>query len=395
VTEGGERDERGTVVLFAANPWDGPKLADQHIAEGLARYAPVLYVEPLMSLMTGRRSSLHAARLAAPRLRPVGDRIACLTPVVLPGPERPGIVQVSRSQLRHKVHKAIHDLNSSVYAVIDSGTIVRELDAFPAARRVFWAQDDYVGGAKLFGVDPRRIARAERRQAEHADLIITSSPTVDDLWRSRGYQPEFIPFGCDAAAYEHVDTAEAATDVALPRPIVGFVGFVNDRIDLAILDEIAARGRSLLLVGGIPPGFPLDRLDALFARPNVQWVGFKEFGDLPAYLRLMDVGIVPYTQSAFNKGSFPLKTLEYLAAGRPVVASDLPATRWLDTDLIRIESTPAGFADAVDVALGETHVEELVARRKAFAGLHTWENRARRFARVLGLDPQTSEVEVA
>jgi len=395
VIDEGARGWRGTVVLFAANPWDGPKLADQHIAEGLAQYAPVLYVDPAMSRVMGLRSPQLAARLAEPRLRMLADGIARLTPVVLPGPERPGIARATRAQLRHKVRKAIADLGGSVHAVIDSGTIVRELDAFRGVKRIFWAQDDYVGGAALFGQDPRRIAKGEARQAANADVIVSSSPTVADLWRSRGYQPELIPYGCDATAYRHVDDVEAAADVTLPSPIVGFVGFLNDRIDLSILDEIAARGRSLLLVGAVPASFPVERLDALLAKPNVQWVGFKEFGELPAYLRCIDVGIVPYTQSAFNKGSFPLKTLEYLAAGRAAVATDLPATRWLDTDLIRIESMPVRFADAVDAALREPRSCELVARRQTFARMHTWTERARRFAQVLDLDTPAREDEVA
>ena len=56
---------------------------------------------------------------------------------------------------------------------------------------------------------------------------------------------------------------------------------------------------------------------------------------------------MPYRDTPFNRGSFPLKTLEYLAAGRAVVATDLPAIRWLNTDLISVATTPAAFADHV------------------------------------------------
>ena len=78
------------------------------------------------------------------------------------------------------------------------------------------------------------------------------------------------------------------------------------------------------------PTFDPERMEALIARPNVHWLGTKPFAELPSYLGAIDVGLTPYAQSAFNRASFPLKTLEYLAAGRPAVASDLPAHRWLD-----------------------------------------------------------------
>ena len=67
----------------------------------------------------------------------------------------------------------------------------------------------------------------------------------------------------------------------------------------------------------------------------------RQFQELPSYLRVIDVGLTPYSQSDFNRASFPLKTLEYLAAGRPVVASDLPANRWLDTSHVSIAADAA------------------------------------------------------
>jgi len=115
---------------------------------------------------------------------------------------------------------------------------------------------------------------------------------------------------------------------------------------------------------------------SLLARPNVRWVGAKPFDQLASYLRLIDVGLVPYTGSAFNRGSFPLKTLEYLAAGRAVVATDLPAIRWLSTDLIRIAAGPVPFADQVGCLLDEPRTPAVLAGRQAFAARHSWALRA-------------------
>src|SRR5512132_3603441 len=120
---------------------------------------------------------------------------------------------------------------------------------------------------------------------------------------------------------------------------------MSDRIDLAMLDAVASSGVSLLLVGPRQATFEIAKLDRLLSLPNVQWVGPKEFQELPSYLRVIDVGLTPYTQSDFNRASFPLKTLEYLAAGRPVVASDLPAHRWLNTPHVSIARTPREFAE--------------------------------------------------
>ena len=149
---------------------------------------------------------------------------------------------------------------------------------------------------------------------------------------------------------------------------------------------------SLLLVGPRQASFETERIERLFARPNVQWVGPKPFASLPSYLRAIDVGLTPYTDTAFNRGSFPLKTLEYLAAGRGAVASDLPSVRELDTELVDIVSGPEPYADAVDAALARPRTADLVAARRAFAHTQSWDARADDFARLLGLRPASSSV---
>src|SRR5699024_307712 len=130
--------------------------------------------------------------------------------------------------------------------------------------------------------------------------------------------PWLIPFGADTMAYAAVDEVPRPQDVTLAGPIAGFVGHINSRIDLDLLEAIAGRGISLLLVGPRDPAVEPERWARLLGRANVQWAGPKPFKALPAYLGAIDVGLVPYGASAFNEGSFPLKTLEYLAAGRPV-----------------------------------------------------------------------------
>ena len=125
--------------------------------------------------------------------------------------------------------------------------------------------------------------------------------------------------------------------------MVGVVGHLTDRIDISLLEAVVDSGLSLLMVGPRDPRWEPERFERLIASPHVQWVGLKPFAALPGYLRLIDVGITPYQDTAFNRASFPLKTLEYLAAGRGAVSSDLPATRWLQTDLVQVASGPGGL----------------------------------------------------
>ena len=372
------------VVLCAANNWDDVKLADQHMAECLTRHAPVLYVDPPMSVLTPRNRPDLAGALEKPHLRLVGPRLARLTPVMPPRGLRPGLMPFTEVWLRYLVGRAIRQLTSSVRAVIMG---VPGWTAFGVAHeglRVFWAQDDFAGGAALMGLDRQRVLKAELATANGAQVLVTSSPSVQQAWRERGRESTLIPFGCDAARFANQQTATPG-DVSLVPPIAGFVGHLNQRTDLALLEAVAASGLSLLLVGPVGRDLPEPRLSRLLDRANVQSVGPKLFDDLPSYLGMIDVGLVPYGPGEFNIGSFPLKTLEYLAAGVPVVSTGLPATRWLDTNLISIADSPTDFAAAAWAAARGRRDQSEIRRRQRFASGHDWDSRAAAFAAVLGI----------
>jgi teichuronic acid biosynthesis glycosyltransferase TuaH len=99
----------------------------------------------------------------------------------------------------------------------------------------------------------------------------------------------------------------------------------------------------------------------------------------------MGVGLTPYADTDFNRASFPLKTLEYLANGLPVVSTDLPAVRWLDTDLIEVGTGPEDFASKVREVLSRPFDEAERARRIAFARRHSWTARAEQLLAILPL----------
>lgn len=370
--------DRG-IVLLAANSWDGVKLQDRHLAERLAPRVPVLYVDPPLSRLSPRRNPDAAAALVGPRLRQVADGIVRLTPVVLPRPERRGTATINRALTVRLVRRAVARLGMRPRAIVATRPLGPRLTSFDFGLRIFWAQDDLAGGAALLGLSESALRSGEASLAAAADLVVTSTPGVDAHWRARGADPVLVPYGCDAQAYADVDRQPWPDDVDLPRPIAGFVGFLGDRIDYRLLEAVADRGCSLLLVGARHPRSDDGPLDRLLRRSNVAWVGPQPFEALPRYLRAIDVGVVPYADTPFNRGSFPLKTLEYLAAGRPVVATGLPATRWLDTALVQMADEPTSFADHVVQALSCPSSEGLVAQRRAFAARHSWTVRADAF----------------
>ncbi|MBO0880004.1 MAG: glycosyltransferase [Mycobacterium sp.] len=379
-----ERSWNGLVVYVADTAWDGNQFVSQHVASRLAERAPVLYVDPPLSRVSAMRRPALAPSLREARLRMVRPQLARLTPLVPPGLSRPVMRDITTTLVRRMIKQAVDVLAARPKAMI-SGSVLPVFDAVEADRKVFYATDDFAMGANLMGLDGDWVHRQVQRQLASADCVLTVSEQFAEKCRKQRIEPVLVPNGCDVRFFSNVDNATPPSDVELPGPIAGFVGHLSSRIDLRCLEAVADRGISLLLVGPRQLTFDAARVEPLLARPNVQWVGAKPFADLPSYLRAIDVGLVPYADTEFNRASFPLKTLEYLAAGRDVVSTDLPATRWLDTPLITISSTAAEFAAAVDVALATPSSAELRATRRAFAEQHSWERRVDQIADVLGL----------
>jgi teichuronic acid biosynthesis glycosyltransferase TuaH len=382
------------VVICAANNWDDVKRGDRHMAERLVAHAPILYVDPPQSHLTrfGGRTAFPTPR---PRLRSVAPGIARYTPVVAPKPMHPRMVGTTARIVRHELAGAVRRLGGRVHAVITTWLFIDAYGLCDERRRVYWWRDDPVAAAPLWGFDAARLARGEERLARSSDLLVAVSADAARRWGERGVSTAFLPNGCDAQAFAAVDDADDPPDVDLPGPVAGFVGQINDRTDLALLEAVADTRMSLLIVGPRDPMFEPERFGRLVARPNVAYVGPRPFDSLASYLKLVDVGLVPYALTEFNRGSFPLKALEYLAAGRPVVATPLPALRWLDTDLIALHETPQAFAAAAMHAAPHARDPVRVERRRALAARHSWSERADRMAELLELPGHAAELEAA
>lgn len=377
----------GLVVICAANNWDEVKLADRHMAEHLAeRHAPVLYVDPPISHLTRLNAPLVAPSLKRPRLRQIAPRIARYTPVVPPKPMEPAMLPLTNRIARRQLRGAMRRLGARrASAVISTWLFVDAYGVCGERVRAYWWRDDPVAAAPLWRRPAERLAAGDRRLTETSDLVVSVSESVATDLSERGVDAAYLPNGCDAAFYAKVDSAPDPPDVDLPGPVAGFVGHINSRTDLALLEAVVDAGASLLLVGPRAPEFEPARFEALAARPQVTYVGPKRFEELLPYLKAIDVGVVPYGNTQFNRNSFPLKTLEYLAAGRPVVSTPLPAVRSLRTDLVALAETPADFAAAVMREAALPRGQALVAERRAFATRHSWAARADQLAGLLGL----------
>jgi teichuronic acid biosynthesis glycosyltransferase TuaH len=373
------------IIFESSTKWDGPRMGFQHIAIHVAKRAPVLFVDSPESPVHSYRQ--HGRPVWRSRLSRIDKNLYRLTPVAPPGLTRPVINRLTAIVVRRAVARAISQLDADVHAIFSSMSHANLFDVADAEVRVYHASDDFQAGADLMGRSPARIRELDHQLASQADTIVAISPAIADSYRARGYDPILIPNGVESEAFGGVDDAPTPNDVSLQAPIAGYVGHISDRMDLDLVEAIVDAGMSLLLVGPRQGTFRNDaRLSQILTRPNVQWVGPKSFDELPSYLKIIDVGLLPYVDSAFNRASFPLKTLEYLASGRPVVATPLPAITWLDTDLISTADSPGEFARRTIEEAVTARSPDLMEQRRAFAATHSWSKRVEQLAQVLRIE---------
>jgi len=390
-----QQPDRKLVVVCAGTAWDGIKGSDRHMTNELSRYADVLWVDPAVSALKASRWTQLPG--TSPQLLRIKDnpKILRLSPIACPGHTRPVIRATTGPLVRSQIRRALRTLGRNPAAVIACGLDDVLSGWEPGVVRVLYGTDDYSSGAGLLGIDEGALKRAEKRQLTNADVVTAVSQVLAGRWSAMGADVHVVPNGVEVDAYADVGAAVLAPDVSLSSPVAGVIGHLSARIDIGILEAIVDAGCSLLLVGPYNRTWEPERFEALVSRPGVQWVGRRPFEDLPAYLSQMDVGVTPYADTGFNRAAFPLKTLEYLAAGLPVVSSDLPASRWLGSRFVRIANSPEDFGRAIHDLATQAADPSLRQQRRALASCHSWKRRAHEFAAIIGLADTGSNEETS
>lgn len=210
------------------------------------------------------------------------------------------------------------------------------------------------------------------------DVAFAASPLLVDRFSRHAKQVMHLPCGYLSDLFDG-DRAYPEPEAlrGVPSPRILFCGYISGRVDFAGLLETAQSKPewSFVFLGAISPdlpaelaasGRPTDLFDRLTTCPNVRYVGRVPLQMVPPFMAACDVGLVPYCLSDFTMTSSPQKNFEYLAMGKPVVATAIPETTCVTDDIV-LASEGESYAAAIETALARAHDLDLVERRKAAA----------------------------
>ena len=229
---------------------------------------------------------------------------------------------------------------------------------------------DCADDLRSLGADEVTLAR-EARIESRADVVLTCMPSVQALKVGRSRRVVCVPNGVDAAHFRAAARPGSVPPrvAGLRRPIVGYSGVVYDRIDWDMVDAVCSMRPdwSFVFMGLIqqPPPKRLERL------ANLHFFGEVAFEDLPDYYRGVDVCWIPHKVNALTSRQSSLKVLEYLAAGRPAVATDIPVPSDLQP-FLPIAGSPIEMVELLELATGRDSDEDRAARCDA-AAPHSWD----------------------
>ncbi len=247
--------------------------------------------------------------------------------------------------------------------------------------------DDHAAYAEMLGLDPEPVRRAEVELVRKVDVVFTTSQPLYEQKLKINPNTYLMP---NVAEIEHFapvardEIAPAADLRHISRPIAGFIGAVSAyKLDLRLIEETACLlpEWNFVFVGPVGEGDGTQE-DKLPHLPNLHFVGKRDYALLPSYLAAFDVCLIPYQLNHYTAGVFPLKFWEYMASGKPIVTTPLPALQAY-LDYVEVGETSDSFAAALKSAVKSNDKPEVKLQRLALAETHSWAGRAEEIVKVL------------
>jgi UDP-galactopyranose mutase len=331
-----------SIVVFSHLRWNFVYQRPQHLLSRLAATRPVFFIEEPEFDPNGPvrwdRSSPH------PNVTVLRPR----TPI-----ETPGFTSEQLSALAPLMQALATELESArIVGWLYTPLALPLLRALSPEVVVYDCMDEL---SLFLGAPPELLTR-EAELLRCADVMFTGGPSLYRAKQTRHPNVHCFPSSVDAAHFRSArqgqpsQVAEAVDQAGLPRPRLGFYGVIDERLDIGLLDYLAEHRPDwqFVLVG------PVVKIDSatLPHRPNIHYFGQRSYDELPRYLMGWDVCLLPFALNEATRFISPTKTLEYMAAERPIVSTPIADVAEPYGDVVYLGSTPEEFLAACDDALG-------------------------------------------
>ncbi len=388
------------IILLGLFRWDGPYSSISiAMAKEFARHNRLFYINHPYSVRDyfrqldskrdrAKRKALRRREVRYEKDEKAGSKFLSVTPpMTLPinwlpaGGVYAGLAKFNSEQIGRTLRQLIHDFKIGPYIFIncfDPFYSVPFDKSFAPLLNIYQCVDDISQDVYT----EKHGLRLEEEAIRHADLTLVTSQELFRLKSPLTQQIHVLNNAVDIDNFHQALTKDYPKPDKLKQarqPIIGYIGNLDAvRVDYQLLYDVATAhtDKTLVLVGPINneqyKKLGLDRL------PNVLFTGGMPIEALPAYLKYMDCCIIPFACNTLTRSIYPLKINEYLAAGKPVVATNFSADIGSFSEHIYLAGSSKEFAELIHLAVDDSSPEKIAAR-VAVARQNTWTARIEQF----------------
>ena len=357
-----ERSKRTPIVFYSQVGWDTVWQRPQELALGLSKYRRVYFV----STVQAHDYAFRLSEKWKPRRRIRGGELRVHSPLIFSGEYRMDAVRRLNSLVLGRYLSDLKSIDRFIY-MTNSPFLPWFTHRFNPYKVVYDIIDDFCG----FDWAPGGSRSWEDELLKEADLTFAGTGAL--LKKHQDIRPDmkFLPSG---VRYNRMTkTSQEPADISsLPHPRVLYVGTLNDRLDGSLFSSMAktVKEGSIIVVGPRHGSFEMNE-----SAENIHFLGLKKHEDLPGYYQHVDIGIMPFGDNDAAQAINPVKTLEYLACGLPVLSTPVPDVSRYYSEVVRVEP-----GENWPVAIKELLEEDSPALRKKrsdFARNRSWSSLTR------------------
>jgi glycosyltransferase involved in cell wall biosynthesis len=396
------------IICIASIEWDFLWQGHQEINLRLAEAGNrILYIENTGVRSPGlkdtrrilKRFKRWASSLRSGGVREVAPNIHVCSPLVLPpfGPKWQR--RINKRLFLPLVKRIARQLGMTdvllwTYLPTDTAVDIINLLRTPQSVIIYYCIADF----SQLTPHARKLRRSEQAVTELSDLVFAQGPELAAHCSQWNENVHIFPFGVNLDAFPLAESSNgdqtpllqnssiADSLQSLRRPFIGYIGGLHRHVDFGLLIAMArARPQwSWILVGSLQ-----TEIGELSSLPNVFLLGQQPHPDLAHYVSAFDVCIVPYVNSLYTATVVPTKINEYLAVGKPVVSTRLPAVCEFNEqyDILFISTNqPEIFLEEIERALQSPADEATIKRRREVASLGDWEQRLEAMSELIEIE---------
>ncbi|MCS4509226.1 glycosyltransferase [Xylophilus ampelinus] len=336
------------LIVFSHLRWDFVYQRPQHLLSRLAATRPVVFVEEPIP---------GAAEARVEAYRPCGGVTVLRMHVTSHGA---GFHDAHMAAMRDMLQTWLTAHDVEEYVVWFYTPM-----ALPLAERleprglVYDCMDELAA----FDFAPPELIARENALFDTVDLVFTGGRSLYESKRDRHEDVHCFPSSVDHSHFGQAGLADHVDQAALPQPRLGYYGVIDERLDLDLVAALADAHAEwqIVMVGPVAKIAP----ESLPRRPNLHWMGQRRYDELPSFLAGWNICLMPFALNASTRFISPTKTLEYLAAGKPVVSTAVRDVALQYAKVVPIATDAATFVAACEAILARSPDEVARFRQDA------------------------------